>query len=123
MVILLLVKKARAERSLAFSPALCFQAWEKDEAAPHPLPLCAPLTASESENHGVTECFGVEGTFRGHLAQPPCSKQGYFQPDHDAQSPVQPGLECFQGWGLHYFSGQPVPVFYHPYCKKCLPYT
>ena len=79
MVILLLVKKARAERSLAFSPALCFQAWEKDEAAPHPLPLCAPLTASESENHGVTECFGVEGTFRGHLAQPPCSKQGYFQ--------------------------------------------
>ncbi|NXL43142.1 ROS1 kinase, partial [Podilymbus podiceps] len=31
-------------------------------------------------------------------------------PDQVAQSPVQPGLECFQGWGLHHLSGQPVPV-------------
>ena len=29
---------------------------------------------AEAETH--TECFGLEGTFRGHLAQPPCSEQG-----------------------------------------------
>jgi len=68
------------------------------------------------------QCFGLEGTFRGHLAQPPCSEHGYVQLDQAAQSPVQPGLECFQGWGLHYFSGQPVPVFHHLYRKKFLPY-
>jgi len=67
------------------------------------------------------ECFGLEGTSRGHLAQPPCSEQGHLQLDQVAQSLVQPGLECFQGWGLHYLSGQPVPVFHHPYGKKFLP--
>ena len=71
--------------------------------------------------HRIIECFGLEGTFRGQLAQPPCSEQGHLQLDHVAQSPVQPGLECFQGWGLHHFSGQPVPVFHHPCGKKFLP--
>jgi len=32
-------------------------------------------------------------TFRGHLVQPPCSEQGYFQLKQVAQSPAQPGLE------------------------------
>ena len=41
------------------------------------------------------ECFRLEGTFRGHLAQPPCSEQGYLQPDQVAQSNVQPDLEYF----------------------------
>ncbi|TRZ17424.1 hypothetical protein HGM15179_009678 [Zosterops borbonicus] len=36
--------------------------------------------------------------------------------------PVQPGLEHFQGWGIHNFFEQPVPVPHHPYCKICLPY-
>ena len=72
--------------------------------------------------HRIIECFGLEGTFRGHLAQPPCSEQGHLQPDQIAQSPVQPGLEYFQGWGSHGFSGQPVPG---PYCfqsKEFLPF-
>jgi len=60
-------------------------------------------------NHRIIECFGLEGTFI------PCSKQGHLQLDQVAQSPAQPGLECFQGWGLHYLSGQPVPVFHYPY--------
>ena len=38
--------------------------------------------------------FGLEGTFRGYLS---CSEQGHLQLDQVAQSPVQPGLECFQG--------------------------
>lgn len=39
-----------------------------------------------------------------------------------AQSPIKPGFECFQGWDIHNFFEQPVPVPHHPYCKKCLPY-
>jgi len=58
----------------------------------------------------MTERFGLEGTFRGHLAQPPCSKQGYLKLDQVARSPVQPGLRCFQGWGLHYLSGQTLSI-------------
>jgi len=70
----------------------------------------------------ITKCFGLEGTFRSHLAQPSCSEQGHLQLDQVTQSPIQPGLESFQGWGLHYFSGQPVPGFHHPHCKKFPPY-
>jgi len=33
----------------------------------------------ESQIHRIIECFGLEGTFRGHLAQRPCSKQGHLQ--------------------------------------------
>jgi len=44
----------------------------------------------------IIECFGWEGTFRGHLAQPPSSEQGHLQLDQVAQSPVQPGLEEFE---------------------------
>jgi len=62
--------------------------------------------------------LGFEETFRGHLAQPPCSEQGHLQLDQVAQSPVQPGLEHFQGGGSHNFSGEPVPVFHHPHGKK-----
>ena len=77
----------------------------------------------EGENHRMTECFGLERTFRGHLAQPPCSEQGHLQLDQGAQSPVQPGLECSQGWGIDHLCGQPGPGFHHPQHKKCLPYV
>ena len=49
-------------------------------------------------NHRLVQWFGLEGTFRGHLVQPHCHEQGHLQPDQVAQSPVQPDLECFQGW-------------------------
>jgi len=64
------------------------------------------------------ECFGLEETFKGYLAQPPCSEQGHLLLDQAGQSPVQPGLECFQGWGINHLSGQSVPVFHHPHHKK-----
>jgi len=73
-------------------------------------------------DYRIIECFALEKTFRGHLVQLPRSEQGHLQLDQVAKSPVQPGLECFQGWGLHYLSGQPVPVFHHPHGKKFLPY-
>jgi len=44
----------------------------------------------------------------------PCHEQGHLSLDQVAQSPVQPGLEHFQGGGTHGFSGQPVPVPHHP---------
>jgi len=38
-----------------------------------------------------------------------------------AQSSIQPGLEHFQRGGIHSFSGQPVPAFYHPHGEEFLP--
>jgi len=32
---------------------------------------------------------------------PPCSVQGHQPADQAAQSHIQPGLECLQGWGIH----------------------
>jgi len=32
--------------------------------------------------------------------QPPCYEQGRQPPDQAAQSHIQPGLECLQGWGM-----------------------
>jgi len=42
--------------------------------------------------------------------QPPCYVQGHQPPDQAAQSHIQPGLEYFQGRGIHNLLGQPVPV-------------
>jgi len=68
----------------------------------------------------MIECFGLEETIKGHLVQPPCNGQGHLPLDQVAQSPVQPNLECFYEWGNYHLSGQPVPVFHHPHCKKSL---
>jgi len=76
----------------------------------------------QEPGHRIIECFGLEGTFRGHPALLPCNEQGHLQLDRVAQSPVQPGFECFQGWGFHYLSGQSVLAFHHPHGKRFLPY-
>jgi len=68
--------------------------------------------------HRIIAYFGLEGAFQGHLVQPLCNEQVHPQLDHTAQSPVQPNLECFQECGIYHLSGQPVPVFHHPHCKK-----
>jgi len=73
-------------------------------------------------DHRIIECFGLEETFRDHLAHPPYNEQGHLQRDLVAQSPVQPDLGCFQGCGLHCLTGQPMPVFHHPHGKKFLAY-
>ena len=38
-----------------------------------------------------------------------CYVQGRQPADQAAQSHIQPGLECLQGWGIHNLLGQPVP--------------
>ena len=46
-----------------------------------------------------------------HSAHPvptPCYVQGHQPADQAAQSHIQPGLECLQGWGIHSLLGQPV---------------
>jgi len=53
--------------------------------------------------------------------QLPSYVQGLQPPDQAAQSHIQPGLECFQGWGIHNLLGQPVPVCHHiPFRIKTL---
>ena len=53
--------------------------------------------------------------------QPPYYVQGRQPLDQAAQSHIQPGLECFQEWGIHNLLGQHVPVCQHPLGKKLLP--
>ena len=53
--------------------------------------------------------------------QSPCYVQGHQPPDQAAQSHIQPGLECLQGWGIHNLIGQPVPVRHHPLGEKFPP--
>ena len=57
--------------------------------------------------------LGWKGPFRSSSFQPPL--------DHAAQSPIQPGLEHFQGWGIHNLTGQPVPVPHHTILQIIVP--
>jgi len=50
----------------------------------------------------------VEKDHNAHLVPTPCYVQGRQPPDQAAQSHIQPGLECLQGWGIHSLLGQPV---------------
>ena len=64
-----------------------------------------------------TSSNGLHPSFRGHLAQLPCNEQGHLQLFAVVQNPIQPDLECLQGWDIHYHFRQPVPVPHHPYYK------
>ena len=52
--------------------------------------------------------------FKDPLVSTPCYMQSQQPPDQAAQSHIQPGLECLQGWGIHILFRQPVPVRHHP---------
>ena len=65
--------------------------------------------------HRIIEWLGLEGTSRIIKLQSHCRRQGR-QPPHSilgqaAQSPIQPGLECLQGGGLHSLFEQPCQSF------------
>ena len=75
---------------LAFSSACrevhCFNLSSRGGAASG-IPVRPPASIFYMLIHRITECFGLEGTFRGHLAQPPCSEQGHLPLDQVALSP------------------------------------
>jgi len=50
----------------------------------------------------------VEKDHNAHLNSAPCYVQGRQPAAQAAQSHIQPGLECLQGWGIHSLLGQPV---------------
>jgi len=43
----------------------------------------------------------VEKDHNDHPVAAPCYVQGHQPPDQAAQSHIQPGLECLQGWGIN----------------------
>jgi len=65
----------------------------------------------------------VEKDHNAHLLSTPCYVQGRQPAAQAAQSHIQPGLECLQGWGIHSLLGQPVPVCHHPLGEKLPPNT
>jgi len=58
--------------------------------------------------HRIIEWPGLKSTTMTIYFQPPCYVQGRQPGDQTAQSHIQPGLECLQGWGIHSLLGQPV---------------
>jgi len=44
------------------------------------------------------------------VVQLPCNVQGHLQLHQGALSPVQPDLECLQGWSIYQLPGQPILV-------------
>jgi len=50
----------------------------------------------------------VEKDHNDHAVPTPCYVQGRQPADQAAQSHIQPGLECLQGWGTHSLLGLPV---------------
>jgi len=48
----------------------------------------------------------VEKDHNAHLIPTPCYVQGRQPAAQAAQSHIQPGLECLQGWGIHSLLGQ-----------------
>lgn len=62
--------------------------------------LCIDLMGKAFKE--IIKWFGWEGKSKITQFQCPCHDHGYLPVDQVAQ---RPGLEQFQGWGIHYFSG------------------
>ena len=56
-------------------------------------------------NHIIIEWPGLRRTSKVIQFQPPSYVQGRRPPDQAAQSHIQAGLECLQGWGIHNLLG------------------
>jgi len=50
----------------------------------------------------------LEKDHNAHAVPTPCYVQGHQPAAQAAQSHLQPGLECLQGWGIHSLLGHPV---------------
>ena len=53
----------------------------------------------ESKHHRITAWLRLECTLKPTQFQPSCNGQGCHSVDQAPQGPIQPGLECLQGWG------------------------
>jgi len=51
--------------------------------------------------HRIKEWPGLKVTSKIIEFQPPCYVPGHQPADQAAQSHIQPGLECLQGWDIH----------------------
>jgi len=76
----------------------------------------AQLALHDGNTVVVVELSELEEPLKCHLVQPSCNEQGNLHLHQGAWSPVQPNLECPQGWDIHNLSWQPVPV--PPHCKN-----
>jgi len=63
----------------------------------------------------------VEKDHNDHPVPTPRYVQGRQPADQAAQSHIQPGLECLQGWGIHSLLGQPVQCVTTLWGKKLPP--
>ena len=61
-----------------------------------------------TDSMGIIEWPGLKRATMIIQFQPLCYVQGRQPPDQAAQSHIQPGLECLQGWGIHSLPEQPV---------------
>ena len=82
---------------------------------------CLPVFKGHFDNHRIIEWPRLKRTIIIIYFQSPCCAQGVQTLDQVAQSHIQPGLECLQGWGIHNLLGQPVSVHHHPLCEKLPP--
>jgi len=73
--------------------------------------IIIPVSHFRLIQHRITEWFRLEGTFKGHLVQPPRNEQGHLQLDQVTERPTP---ERFQGWDIYHLSGKPVLLFHHP---------
>jgi len=62
----------------------------------------------------------VEKEHNDHIVPTPCYVHGHQPADQAAQSHIQPGLECLQGWGIHSLLGQPVQCVTTIYVRSFL---
>lgn len=72
-----------------------------------------------SENHTITKCLKLTGTFRYDLIITLCdSMPKWGHPELIPQDHVQTACEYLQGWSLHNLSGQSVLMFHHTHNKE-----
>lgn len=72
------------------------------------------------KKHSITELRENRWGWKGPLETLQAPLQSGITRSRFAQGCVQQGFEYHQGWGVHNFSGQPVPVSDQPYSKKSL---
>jgi len=78
------------------------------------------LLQAQTKNHRMA---WVEKDHNDHLVPTPCYVQGRQPADRAAQSHIQPGLVCLQGWGTHtslsnLFSASPPSVWEGKVCLQ-----